>query len=62
MCSSDLDGELSEVGWHPVADLPVLGEPTRRLLTTALGAQSADFTFSGLATVLGLAGQGQDTP
>ncbi|HXW44445.1 MAG TPA: NUDIX domain-containing protein [Streptosporangiaceae bacterium] len=50
------DGELSEVGWHSVADLPVLGGPTRRLLATALAAQTADFTFSGLAEVLGQSG------
>ena len=46
------DGELSEVGWHALEDLPVLGETTTRLLTTALTAQAAAFTFSGLAQVL----------
>jgi 8-oxo-dGTP pyrophosphatase MutT (NUDIX family) len=50
------DGELSEVAWHALDDLPVLGEPTSRLLSTALGAQAAAFTFSGLAEVLGQSG------
>ncbi len=47
------DGELSEVAWHAVHDLPVLDEATRRLLATALTGQAATFTFSGLAQVLG---------
>jgi 8-oxo-dGTP pyrophosphatase MutT (NUDIX family) len=50
------DGELSDVAWHAPDDLPALGEPTRQLLSTALTAQSAAFTFSGLAQVLGRPG------
>ena len=47
------DGELSEVEWHALDRLPVLGPVTRRLLSTAIGSDRADFTFSGLAEVLG---------
>jgi 8-oxo-dGTP pyrophosphatase MutT (NUDIX family) len=47
------DGELVEVAWHAVDQLPVLGEHTRRLLVTALDADRTAFTFSGLETVLG---------
>lgn len=47
------DGELSEVAWHAIDALPVLGETTTRLLTTALEASAAAFTFSGLTEVLG---------
>jgi hypothetical protein len=46
------DGELAEVGWHDQASLPPLGKITARLLSTALTAQSAAFTFSGLDEVL----------
>jgi 8-oxo-dGTP pyrophosphatase MutT (NUDIX family) len=47
------DGELAEVGWHDMTSLPPLGQITARLLSTALTAQSAAFTFSGLDEVLG---------
>jgi 8-oxo-dGTP pyrophosphatase MutT (NUDIX family) len=47
------DGEMSEVAWHPLDDLPDLGAPTSRLLSTAIAADRADFTFSGLEEVLG---------
>jgi 8-oxo-dGTP pyrophosphatase MutT (NUDIX family) len=47
------DGELAEVAWHALDGLPPLGPATRRLLTSAVGADRADFTFSGLADVLG---------
>jgi len=47
------DGELAEVAWHALDDLPVLGAATRRLLTTALTATAAQFTFSGIAQALG---------
>jgi 8-oxo-dGTP pyrophosphatase MutT (NUDIX family) len=50
------DGELSEVGWHALDDLPVLSETTMRMLTNAMTAQAAVFTFSGLAQVLGQPG------
>jgi 8-oxo-dGTP pyrophosphatase MutT (NUDIX family) len=47
------DGELVEVAWHPVDALPALGPVSMRLVTTALTASTAAFTFSGLAQVLG---------
>jgi 8-oxo-dGTP pyrophosphatase MutT (NUDIX family) len=47
------DGELSEVAWHPLDDLPELGVITSHLLSTAMSADRADFTFSGLEAVLG---------
>jgi 8-oxo-dGTP pyrophosphatase MutT (NUDIX family) len=47
------DGELVEVAWHSLDALPVLGPATTRLLTTALEADAAAFTFSGLREVLG---------
>jgi 8-oxo-dGTP pyrophosphatase MutT (NUDIX family) len=47
------DGELSEVAWHRLDDLPELGVITSQLLRTAISADQADFTFSGLAEVLG---------
>ena len=47
------DGELSEVAWHPLDDLPELGAFTSRLLSTAITAERADFAFSGLEEVLG---------
>jgi 8-oxo-dGTP pyrophosphatase MutT (NUDIX family) len=47
------DGELAEVAWHALDDLPDLGPTTRSLLSSAIGAERADFTFSGLAEVLG---------
>jgi 8-oxo-dGTP pyrophosphatase MutT (NUDIX family) len=47
------DGELAEVGWHALDDLPELGPATRRLLGSAVAADRADFTFSGIAEVLG---------
>jgi 8-oxo-dGTP pyrophosphatase MutT (NUDIX family) len=47
------DGELVEVAWHGLDALPVLGPATTRLLTTALQADAAAFTFSGLREVLG---------
>jgi 8-oxo-dGTP pyrophosphatase MutT (NUDIX family) len=49
------DGELVEVEWHPADALPALGEDTARLITTALDASAAAFSFSGLAAVLGQA-------
>ncbi len=49
------DGELVESAWHSVDSLPELGAGTTRLLTTALTADSAAFTFSGLDEVLGSA-------
>jgi 8-oxo-dGTP pyrophosphatase MutT (NUDIX family) len=50
------DGELAEVGWHDLTRLPPLGQITSGLLSTALTAQSAAFTFSGLNEVLGSGG------
>jgi 8-oxo-dGTP pyrophosphatase MutT (NUDIX family) len=47
------DGELSEVGWHPLDDLPELGPINSRWLSTAMAADRADFVFSGLEEVLG---------
>jgi 8-oxo-dGTP pyrophosphatase MutT (NUDIX family) len=47
------DGELEEVAWHDRSSLPPLGPITARLLSTALTANSATFTFSGLDEVLG---------
>lgn len=47
------DGELSEVGWHALDGLPELGATTRRLLASAVGAERAEFAFSGLTAVLG---------
>jgi ADP-ribose pyrophosphatase YjhB (NUDIX family) len=47
------DGELSEVAWHAMDQLPEVGEHTRRLLATSLGSGQTAFTFSGLAQVLG---------
>src|SRR5215472_14950824 len=47
------DGELAEVGWHALDELPELGFTTRRLLSSAVGAERAEFTFSGIAAVLG---------
>jgi 8-oxo-dGTP pyrophosphatase MutT (NUDIX family) len=47
------DGELVEVAWHEADALPVLGPVTVGLITTALEASAAAFTFSGLAHVLG---------
>jgi 8-oxo-dGTP pyrophosphatase MutT (NUDIX family) len=49
------DGELTEVAWHAMDALPELGSKTARLLSTALAAEAAQFTFSGLAKVLGQA-------
>jgi 8-oxo-dGTP pyrophosphatase MutT (NUDIX family) len=47
------DGEMSEVAWHPLDDLPDLGPAMNRLLSAAIVADRAEFTFSGLAEVLG---------
>jgi 8-oxo-dGTP pyrophosphatase MutT (NUDIX family) len=47
------DGELAEVGWHALDELPQLGSTTQGLLSSAVVADRADFTFSGLAEVLG---------
>jgi 8-oxo-dGTP pyrophosphatase MutT (NUDIX family) len=47
------DGELVEVTWHRLDALPVLGPATARPLATALAADTAAFTFSGLREVLG---------
>ncbi len=47
------DGELVEVAWHDLDVLPVLGPATTRLMMTALTADAAAFTFSGLGAVLG---------
>lgn len=47
------DGELSDVAWHALDDLPDLGPTSRRLLGAATGADRAAFTFSGLSQVLG---------
>lgn len=47
------DGELADVGWHALDELPELGFTTRRLLSSAVSADRAEFTFSGLAEVLG---------
>jgi 8-oxo-dGTP pyrophosphatase MutT (NUDIX family) len=47
------DGELVQTGWHTLDDLPDLDAVTTRLLTTALTANMAAFTFSGLEQVLG---------
>lgn len=47
------DGELSEVAWHPLDRLPVLGAATSRLLSAAVSAERTEFSFSGLAEVLG---------
>jgi 8-oxo-dGTP pyrophosphatase MutT (NUDIX family) len=49
------DGEMTEVAWHAMDALPELSGRFARLLGTALAADAADFTFSGLATVLGQA-------
>jgi 8-oxo-dGTP pyrophosphatase MutT (NUDIX family) len=49
------DGELVEVSWHDLDALPVLGPAMTRLLTTALEADAAAFTFSGPGEVLGRA-------
>ena len=51
------DSESLEVGWHAMDALPEVGSTTRRLLTTALTADAADFSFSGFAEVLGEAGR-----
>jgi 8-oxo-dGTP pyrophosphatase MutT (NUDIX family) len=51
------DGELIDAGWHALDDLPGLGPLTMRLLTTAMTADAAAFTFSGLDDVLGPAGR-----
>ena len=53
------DGELSEVAWHRLDDLPELGAITSRLLSTAIAADRADFAFSGLEEVLGPVVTGQ---
>jgi 8-oxo-dGTP pyrophosphatase MutT (NUDIX family) len=53
------DGELVEVAWQSLDALPVLGPFTTRLLTTALEATAAAFTFSGLGAVLGEAVTGR---
>ena len=50
------DGELSAVGWYGPDDLPEVGAATRQLLAAAVSADRAQFTFSGLAAVLGDAG------
>jgi 8-oxo-dGTP pyrophosphatase MutT (NUDIX family) len=50
------DGELSAAGWFGPDDLPEVGAATRRLLAAAVSADRAEFTFSGLAAVLGDAG------
>jgi 8-oxo-dGTP pyrophosphatase MutT (NUDIX family) len=50
------DGELSAAGWYAPDDLPEVSDGTRRLLTAAVRADRAEFTFSGLAAVLGEAG------
>jgi 8-oxo-dGTP pyrophosphatase MutT (NUDIX family) len=50
------DGEMAEVGWHRPDDLPELDAYMSRLLSTAAVADRADFTFSGLAEVLGPVG------
>jgi 8-oxo-dGTP pyrophosphatase MutT (NUDIX family) len=47
------DGEMSEVGWHRLDDLPEMDPYMSRLLSTAIAADRAEFTFSGLAEVLG---------
>lgn len=47
------DGELAEVGWHALDELPELGSTTGHLLNSAIKAERAEFTFSGLAEVLG---------
>jgi 8-oxo-dGTP pyrophosphatase MutT (NUDIX family) len=47
------DGELVEAGWHATDDLPALTAVTLGLLRTALTADAAAFTFSGLDDVLG---------
>jgi 8-oxo-dGTP pyrophosphatase MutT (NUDIX family) len=52
------DGELVEVAWHAVDQLPVLGEWASRLLLPALEADRTAFMFSGLDTVLGAHGDG----
>ena len=48
------DGELAAVAWHPLDDLPELSATTRQLLAAAVRADQAEFTFSGLAEVLGI--------
>lgn len=53
------DGELVEVAWHGLDALPVLSPFTTRLLTTALEATSAAFTFTGVGEVLGQAVTGR---
>jgi 8-oxo-dGTP pyrophosphatase MutT (NUDIX family) len=50
------DGELSAVGWFGPDELPEVGTATLRLLGAAVSADRAEFTFSGLAAVLGDAG------
>jgi 8-oxo-dGTP pyrophosphatase MutT (NUDIX family) len=47
------DGELSEVAWHELDQLPALDHATLQLLRAATHATAAEFTFSGLAEVLG---------
>ena len=47
------DGELSEVAWHELDQLPALDHATLQLLRAATQATAAEFTFSGLAEVLG---------
>jgi len=50
------DGELSATGWYARDNLPDVSESTRRLLSAAVRADRAEFTFSGFAAVLGEAG------
>ena len=44
------------MGWHALDELPELGAATRTLLASAVAADRAEFTFSGLSHVLGPAG------
>ncbi len=56
------DGELSAVGWYGPDELPEVGSATRQLLAAAVRADRAEFTFSGLAAVLGDAGTATSPP
>jgi 8-oxo-dGTP pyrophosphatase MutT (NUDIX family) len=47
------DDECSEVGWFAPDALPDLGPRSREIIAAAARATAADFTFSGLAAVLG---------
>jgi 8-oxo-dGTP pyrophosphatase MutT (NUDIX family) len=47
------DGEMTAVAWHALDALPALSAFATGLLTTALQATAAAFTFSGAELVLG---------